>query len=57
MPQYAVGHVEKVARIRDAVAAVPGLAVCGATYDGVGIPACIASARQAAGRVLGHEGQ
>jgi protoporphyrinogen/coproporphyrinogen III oxidase len=47
LPQYAVGHVETVARIRAAVAAVPGLAVCGAAYDGVGIPACIASARAA----------
>ena len=44
LPQYAVGHVDRVARIRAAVAAVPGLAVCGAAYDGVGIPACIASA-------------
>ena len=48
LPQYAVGHVERVARIREAVAAVPGLAVCGAAYDGVGIPAVIASARRAA---------
>jgi oxygen-dependent protoporphyrinogen oxidase len=48
LPQYGVGHLERVARIRSAVAAVPGLAVCGAAYDGVGIPACIASARAAA---------
>ena len=48
LPQYAVGHVERVARIRTAVGAVPGLAVCGAAYDGLGIPACIASARLAA---------
>ncbi len=48
LPQYGVGHVERVARIRAAVAEVPGLAVCGAAYDGVGIPACIAAARQAA---------
>ncbi len=48
LPQYAVGHVERVARIRSAVAAVPGLAVCGAAYDGLGIPACIASAHTAA---------
>ena len=47
LPQYAVGHVDKVARIRSAVAEVPGLAVCGAAFDGVGIPACIASARAA----------
>ncbi|HEX2904249.1 MAG TPA: protoporphyrinogen oxidase [Jatrophihabitans sp.] len=51
LPQYAVGHVDRVERIRHAVAAVPGLAVCGASYDGVGIPACIASARLAADRV------
>lgn len=52
LPQYAVGHLDKVARIRAAVAAVPGLAVCGASYDGVGIPACIASARAAVGQLL-----
>jgi protoporphyrinogen/coproporphyrinogen III oxidase len=54
LPQYAVGHRERVARIRAAVAAQPGLAVCGAVYDGIGIPACIASARLAADQVLTH---
>jgi protoporphyrinogen/coproporphyrinogen III oxidase len=52
LPQYNVGHLDRVARVRAAVAAQPGLAVAGAAYDGVGIPACIATARQAAGRVL-----
>lgn len=47
LPQYAVGHLDRVARIRTAVAGVPGLVVCGAAYDGVGIPAVIASARAA----------
>ena len=47
LPQYAVGHLDRVARIREDVARVPGLAVCGAVYDGIGIPACIASARKA----------
>ena len=47
LPQYAVGHVERVARVRAAVAGVPGLAVCGAAFDGVGVPACIGSARAA----------
>ena len=51
LPQYAVGHVDRVARIRASVAEVPGLAVCGAAYDGVGIPAVIASAQLAAQRV------
>lgn len=47
LPQYAVGHVDRVASVRAAVARVGGLAVCGAAYDGVGVPACIASARRA----------
>jgi protoporphyrinogen/coproporphyrinogen III oxidase len=55
LPQYAVGHLDRVARIRAAVAAVPGLAVCGAAYDGVGIPAVIASARRAAASVAEAE--
>lgn len=48
LPQYAVGHLARVERVRAAVRAVPGLAVCGAVYDGVGIPAVIASAHAAA---------
>ncbi|WP_405921960.1 protoporphyrinogen oxidase [Streptomyces sp. NBC_00868] len=52
LPQYPVGHLGRVARIRTAVAALPGLAVCGALYDGVGIPACIASAEKAADAVI-----
>jgi oxygen-dependent protoporphyrinogen oxidase len=47
LPQYAVGHLARVARVREGVARVPGLAVCGAAYDGIGIPACIASAHRA----------
>jgi oxygen-dependent protoporphyrinogen oxidase len=47
LPQYAVGHLDRVSRIREAVARQPGLAVCGAAYDGVGIPAVIGSARRA----------
>ena len=52
LPQYAVGHLDRVARVRAAVAGQPGLAVCGATYDGVGIPACVATAERAAHEVL-----
>lgn len=52
LPQYNVGHADRVARIRSAVARLPGLAVCGAAYDGLGIPACVATARAAATRVL-----
>jgi protoporphyrinogen/coproporphyrinogen III oxidase len=52
LPQYAVGHLDRVATIRSEVARLPGLAVCGAAYDGVGIPACIASGQRAADEVL-----
>jgi oxygen-dependent protoporphyrinogen oxidase len=56
LPQYSVGHLDRVARIRAAVTALPGLAVCGAAYDGVGIPACVATARLAADQVLSYLG-
>jgi len=52
LPQYTVGHLDRVARIRAAVASQPGLAVCGAAYDGVGIPACVATARAAVSQVM-----
>lgn len=51
LPQYAVGHLDRVSRITAAVDRLPGLAVCGAAYEGVGIPACVASARRAVDRV------
>jgi oxygen-dependent protoporphyrinogen oxidase len=53
LPQYPVGHHARVARIREHVARLPGLAVCGAQYDGVGIPACIASAYAAVDQIQG----
>ena len=52
LPQYTVGHVERVRRVRSAVARRAGLEVCGAAYDGLGIPACIASAEVAARQLL-----
>jgi protoporphyrinogen/coproporphyrinogen III oxidase len=56
LPQYSVGHLDRVARIRAGVGKLPGVAVCGAAYDGIGIPACIASARLAADQVLAYLG-
>jgi oxygen-dependent protoporphyrinogen oxidase len=58
LPQYAVGHLDRVARVRAAIADLAGrsrgnLAVAGAAYDGVGIPAVIASARRAVDDLLG----
>ncbi|MFJ2929689.1 protoporphyrinogen oxidase [Streptomyces massasporeus] len=56
LPQYPVGHHARVARIREHIARLPGLAVCGAPYDGVGIPACIASAYAAVDQIHGDTG-
>ncbi len=52
LPQYAVGHLDRVASVRRELASLVGLAVCGSAYDGVGIPACIASAQLAVAKVL-----
>jgi oxygen-dependent protoporphyrinogen oxidase len=54
LPQYAVGHVDVVDLVRREVGRLPGLAVAGAAYDGVGVPACVASGTRAAAEVLTH---
>lgn len=48
MPQYTVGHADRVADIRRLVASHRGLAIAGAAYEGVGIPQVIASGQAAA---------
>jgi oxygen-dependent protoporphyrinogen oxidase len=52
LPQYRPGHVGRVMRMRAALSHLPGVVLAGAAVDGVGIPACIASARAAADEVL-----
>ena len=47
LPQYQVGHPDRVRAIRSAVAGVPGLAVAGAAFEGLGVPACIRDAHRA----------
>jgi oxygen-dependent protoporphyrinogen oxidase len=51
LPQYGVGHERLVERLKEAVRALPGLAVAGAMLHGVGVPACIGTARVAAERI------
>lgn len=51
-PQYHVGHLEKVRQIEERVAAIPGLAVAGNSFRGVGIPFCIRDGEEAARRIL-----
>ncbi len=52
MPQYHVGHLERIARIEELAARHPGLALAGGGYSGVGIPQVIASGQAAARRVV-----
>lgn len=52
LPQYDVGHLIRVALAEQAVREVPGIALCGASYRGSSIPACIAGGRAAAADVV-----
>jgi oxygen-dependent protoporphyrinogen oxidase len=52
MPQYVLGHLERLALVDEALSQQPGLALAGAAYRGVGIPDCIASGETAAGSVV-----
>lgn len=53
MPQYDVGHLDRVARVREALDEAPsGLHVGGAALDGVGLPARVRDAHRLAGEVL-----
>jgi len=53
-PQYVSGHLQRVGRIRQLAAALPGFALAGAAYDGIGIPACVASGERAASVIDEH---
>ena len=55
MPQYHLGHLERVNRIKARLLQLPGLALAGNAYEGVGIPQCVRSGEQAAERVVGDK--
>jgi protoporphyrinogen/coproporphyrinogen III oxidase len=52
MPQYVLGHPQRLKRIGDILSAYPGLAVAGNAYQGIGIPDCIHSGELAAEKIL-----
>jgi oxygen-dependent protoporphyrinogen oxidase len=54
MPQYHLGHLERVKRIRERVASLPGLALAGNAYTGLGIPDCIRSGELAADLIVSN---
>lgn len=54
MPQYVVGHLDRVEAIKAAAAGLPGLELAGAALEGVGIPDCIRQGQEAARRLAAH---
>jgi oxygen-dependent protoporphyrinogen oxidase len=55
MAQYAVGHQERMKRVKERVAALPGLRLAGNAYDGIGIPDCIRTGRNAAKELMAEK--
>ena len=54
MPQYTVGHLDRLAALEQRLAAFPGLLLAGNGYRGVGLPDCIASGEAAAEAAAKH---
>ncbi len=53
MPQYTVGHKERIAKVREeANRELPGLFLAGSSYEGIGVPDCIGQGEQAVADVL-----
>jgi len=52
MPQYVLGHTQRLQRIDDQLKNYPALALAGNAYQGIGIPDCINSGEQAAERLM-----
>jgi oxygen-dependent protoporphyrinogen oxidase len=52
MPQYIVGHLARVAEIERESRKLPGLALAGAAYRGIGVPDCVHSGEQAAAAIF-----
>ena len=56
MAQYSVGHLERVQRIESRRQNLPGLALAGNGYNGIGVPDCVRSGAEAAGKILAEMG-
>ena len=56
MAQYSVGHLERLQRIEARRRKLPGLALAGNGYNGIGVPDCVRSGTEAAGKILTEMG-
>ncbi len=56
MAQYSVGHLERLQRIEALRQKLPGLALAGNGYSGIGVPDCVRSGTEAAGKILAEMG-
>ncbi len=54
LPTYRVGHLDLVQAIERALRDLPGLALAGSAYRGVGIPDCVHSGEEAAEKIVGQ---
>jgi len=53
LPQYLVGHASRRARLKEAIKLVEiPTRLAGASYDGIGIPACVESGQNAANEII-----
>ncbi|NIV28690.1 MAG: protoporphyrinogen oxidase, partial [Anaerolineae bacterium] len=56
MPQYPVGHLQRLAQLEAALSEHPGLVLAGAAYRGIGLPDCVKQAQESAEQVLARIG-
>jgi oxygen-dependent protoporphyrinogen oxidase len=56
MAQYNVGHLERLERVERLRQQIPGLALTGNGYRGIGVPDCIRSGEEAAEQMLAKVG-
>ena len=56
MAQYSVGHLERLQRIEALRQKLPGLALAGNGFSGIGVPDCVRSGTEAASKILSEMG-
>lgn len=56
MPQYTMGHLDRMDELESLIDSVGGLALAGGSYRGVGVPNCLESGEAAVSKVLGEFG-